>query len=84
VCGFTEGKGSRKHFGALLLGAYRKGKLRYFGHSGTGFSEKDLKEAIDRLMPLFIDKSTVENARPVDQCLQGEHGFSAARTAEDE
>jgi bifunctional non-homologous end joining protein LigD len=30
VCGFTEGKGSRKHFGALLLGAYRNGRLRYF------------------------------------------------------
>jgi bifunctional non-homologous end joining protein LigD len=29
VCGFTEGKGSRKHFGALLLGAYRNGRLRY-------------------------------------------------------
>jgi bifunctional non-homologous end joining protein LigD len=38
VCGFNEGKGSRKHFGALLLGAYLNGKLRYFGHSGTGFS----------------------------------------------
>jgi bifunctional non-homologous end joining protein LigD len=39
VCGFTEGKGSRKHFGAPLLGAYRNGRLRYFGHSGSGFSE---------------------------------------------
>jgi bifunctional non-homologous end joining protein LigD len=41
VCGFTEGKGSRKHFGALPLGAYRNGKLPYFGHSGTGFSERN-------------------------------------------
>ena len=55
MCGFTEGKGSRKHFGALLLGGYRNGRLRYFGHSGTGFSEKGLKEAIDRLKPLFIE-----------------------------
>jgi hypothetical protein len=39
VYGFTEGKGSRKHFGALLLGGYRNGRLRYFGYSGTGFSE---------------------------------------------
>jgi ATP-dependent DNA ligase len=61
VCGFTEGKGSRKHFGAVLLGGYRNGRLRYFGHSGTGFSEKGLKEAIDRLKPLFIDESPVEN-----------------------
>src|SRR4029077_2900340 len=41
VCGFTEGKGSRKHFGALPLGAYRNGKLPYFGHSGTGSSERN-------------------------------------------
>ena len=40
VCGFTEGKGSRKYFRALLLAAYRNGKLRYFEHSGTGFSER--------------------------------------------
>src|SRR3979411_1891594 len=32
------------------------GKLRYFGHSGTAFSEKGLKETIDRLKPLFTDK----------------------------
>jgi bifunctional non-homologous end joining protein LigD len=32
VCGFTEGKGSRsKHFGALLLAAYRDGRLRVSG-----------------------------------------------------
>jgi ATP-dependent DNA ligase len=57
VCGFTEGKGNRKHFGALLLGAYRNRRRRYFDYSGTGFSEKGLKEAIDRLKPIFIDES---------------------------
>ena len=70
VCGFTEGKGSRKHLGALLLGAYRNGRLRYFGHSGTGFSEKGLKEAIDRLKPLFTDKSPVENPPKVPEKIQ--------------
>jgi bifunctional non-homologous end joining protein LigD len=67
---FTEGKGSRKHFGALLLGAYRNGRLRYFGHSGTGFSEKGLKEAIDRLKPLFIDKPSVENPPKIPEKIQ--------------
>jgi hypothetical protein len=38
------------------LGAYRKGKLHYFGHSGSGFTEKGLKEAIDRLKPFFADE----------------------------
>ena len=57
VCGFTEGKGSRfKNFGALLLAGYQDGKLRYFGHSGSGFSEKGLQETMERLRPLFTDK----------------------------
>jgi bifunctional non-homologous end joining protein LigD len=70
VCGFTEAKGSRKHFGALLLGAYRNGKLRYFGHSGSGFSDKRLADAIDRLRPFFIDKSPVENPPNIPEKIQ--------------
>ena len=70
VCGFTQGKGSRKHFGALLLGAYRNGKLRYFGHSGTGFSEKGLKDAIGRLKPLFINRPPVENPPKIPEKIQ--------------
>ena len=70
VGGFTEGKGSRKHFGALLLGAYRNGKLRYFGHSGSGFTEKGLKEAIDRLKPFFTDKSPFENPPRIPEKIQ--------------
>ena len=57
VGGFTEGKGSWKHLGALLLGAYRHGRLHYFGHSGSGFSETGLRDALDRMKPLFTDKS---------------------------
>jgi bifunctional non-homologous end joining protein LigD len=71
VCGFTEGKGSRlKSFGALLLGGYRDGKLRYFGHSGSGFSEKGMRETIDRLKPLFIDKPPVENPPKIPEKVQ--------------
>jgi len=61
ISGFTEGKGSRKHFGALLLGAYRNGKLHYFGHSCSGFSENALKETVDRLKPLFTTKCPFDN-----------------------
>jgi ATP dependent DNA ligase C terminal region len=56
--------------GALLLGAYRNGKLRYFGHSGTGFSDKGLADAIDRLRPFFIDKSPVENPSNIPEKIQ--------------
>jgi bifunctional non-homologous end joining protein LigD len=70
IGGFTEGKGSRKHFGALLLGAYRNGKLHYFGHSGSGFSEKGLKETLERLKPLFTTKSPFENPPDVSEKIQ--------------
>jgi bifunctional non-homologous end joining protein LigD len=71
VCGLTEGKGSRlKSFGALLLGGYRDGRLRYFGHSGSGFSEKGLQETMERLRPLFIDKSPVANPPKIPERIQ--------------
>src|SRR3984893_58369 len=70
VGGFTEGKGSRKHFGALLLGAYRNGQLHYFGHSGSGFSEKGLRDALDRMKPLFTDKSPFENPPRIPEKIQ--------------
>jgi hypothetical protein len=52
VCGFTKGKGSRKYFGALLLGAYGNGKLHYLGHAGTGFTEKGNERNNRALKPL--------------------------------
>ncbi|MBV8066429.1 MAG: non-homologous end-joining DNA ligase [Candidatus Eremiobacteraeota bacterium] len=52
VGGWTEPKGSRKGFGALLLGVYQSGSLRYVGSVGTGFSAKLLKELYARLRAL--------------------------------
>jgi len=37
VGGYTEPRGSRVEFGALLLGYYREGQLQYAGKVGTGF-----------------------------------------------
>jgi bifunctional non-homologous end joining protein LigD len=72
VCGFTEGKGSRKHFGALLLRACRNGPAAAgaFRSLRTEFSEKGLKEAIDRLKPLFVDESPVENPPKIPEKIQ--------------
>jgi bifunctional non-homologous end joining protein LigD len=47
--------------------AYRNGKLRYFGHSGTGFSENGTRETIERLKPLFIDAPPVENPSEIPE-----------------
>jgi bifunctional non-homologous end joining protein LigD len=51
IGGITEPSGSRKHFGALMLGVYDQGKLRYVGHTGTGFSDEMLKDILKRLTP---------------------------------
>lgn len=42
IGGFTDPKGSRHGFGALLVGYYEKGDLRYAGKVGTGFDEQTL------------------------------------------
>jgi bifunctional non-homologous end joining protein LigD len=60
VGGFTEGKGSRERLGALPLGAYRNGMLHYFKHSGSGFREKGIDDALRRMKPLFTDQSPFE------------------------
>jgi len=56
IAGFTEARGSRQHFGALVLGVYEKGKLIYVGHTGSGFTEKTLNEVYKKLKPLIISK----------------------------
>jgi bifunctional non-homologous end joining protein LigD len=52
VCGYTEPRGSRAGFGALLLGVYDGGELVYAGRAGTGFDDAQLVEyraALDRI-----------------------------------
>src|SRR3984893_18213832 len=62
VVGFTEPTGSRKHFGALLLGAYRDDKLYYVGKVGTGFDEKTLTSLYVKLRPLVRKKTDLIDA----------------------
>jgi bifunctional non-homologous end joining protein LigD len=52
IGGFTEPSGARKHFGALLLGIYTRGKLEYAGKVGTGFDEETLKFLFKKFSPL--------------------------------
>jgi bifunctional non-homologous end joining protein LigD len=70
VGGFTAPKGSRKHLGAVVLGAYTNGKLRHYGYAGSGFSEKGLKDAVDRMKPLFTDKCPFVNPPKIKEKIQ--------------
>lgn len=43
IGGFTEPRGSRKGFGALLVGFYRGKTLHYAGKVGTGYDDRTLE-----------------------------------------
>jgi len=64
VGGWTEPKGSRKGFGALLLGVYQNKALRFVGSVGTGFSTKLLDDLYARLRK--IERKTSPFVNPVD------------------
>jgi bifunctional non-homologous end joining protein LigD len=63
VVGFTDPKGARSAFGALLLGLHDRdsGELRYAGKVGTGFNEATLKRLYEQLKPLQTKKPSVVN-----------------------
>jgi bifunctional non-homologous end joining protein LigD len=70
VGGFTAPNGSRKYLGAVVLGAYTKGMLRHYGYAGLGFSEKGLKDAVERMKPLFIEKCPFVNPPNIKEKIQ--------------
>ncbi|HEX2078130.1 MAG TPA: DNA ligase D [Longimicrobium sp.] len=62
IGGYTEPRGSRSHFGALLLGVHdEKGGLVYAGKVGTGFDRSRLREVHARLAKLERDDSPFAN-----------------------
>src|SRR4030095_10021401 len=56
ICGFTAPRASRQYFGALILGVYENDELVYAGHTGSGFTEKSLKETWDKVKQLITGK----------------------------
>ncbi len=44
IGGFTDPKGERESFGAILIGYYQNRKLKYAGKVGTGFDDDTLKK----------------------------------------
>jgi bifunctional non-homologous end joining protein LigD len=64
VGGFTPPEGSRKHFGALLLGLYQKDDFIYVGRAGGGFDDQMLKDIHRQLQPLVRKKSPFKGVPP--------------------
>ena len=64
IVGFTDPRGGRRHLGALLVGYYEQGKLRYAGKVGTGFDEATLELLGGRLGRLERDSSPLDGEGP--------------------
>ena len=62
VVGYTAPAGSRQYFGALLLGAYDHGKLRYVGKVGTGFTRESLARLFRAFQSLVKAKPSLTSA----------------------
>src|SRR5207237_1196151 len=53
IAGYTKGEGRRaRSFGSLVLATYEGSELRWVGNVGTGFSEKAIRDVLDKLEPL--------------------------------
>jgi len=65
IGGFTDPAGSRTDFGALLVGYYENGQLRYAGKVGTGYSAATLRALGARLRELQTPASPFVDARPL-------------------
>lgn len=62
VVGYTAPAGSRQYFGALLLGAYDHGKLRYVGKVGTGFTRESLERLFRTFQSIVKGRSSFSSA----------------------
>ncbi|MGY6272250.1 DNA ligase D [Achromobacter denitrificans] len=64
IGGYTAPGGSRKHFGALLVGLRKGRKLTYAGRVGTGFTAATLASLHAKLRALRADASPFDGPLP--------------------
>jgi DNA ligase D-like protein (predicted ligase) len=65
IAGYTKPQGSRTEFGALLLGYYEDGRLRYAGKVGTGFDQETLKQLGGQLRELRTSAPAFDDASAI-------------------
>jgi DNA ligase D-like protein (predicted ligase) len=87
VGGYTDPQGSRQGIGALLVGYYQDGRLRYAGKVGTGYDEETLRmlkkqlSRRERDSSPFADQVAEKSAHWAEPELVAEIGFSEWTTA---
>ena len=60
IAGFTDPEGMRSGFGALVLGVHDRGRFRYAGRVGTGFTATTLEDLHARLKKIQRKSSPFE------------------------
>jgi bifunctional non-homologous end joining protein LigD len=61
IGGYTEPKGTRHHFGAILVGYYEGGKLMFASKVGTGFDHQLLESLFKKFQSLVQTKCPFVN-----------------------
>ena len=62
IVGYSDPEGQRIGFGALLVGYYERGKLRYAGKVGTGYDNQTLRRLRSQLAKLEARANTIADA----------------------
>lgn len=65
IGGYTDPQGQRAAFGALLVGYYEDGQLRYAGKVGTGFDAATLQGLLGKMEPLSRSESPFAGKPPL-------------------
>ena len=72
IGGWTPGEGSRSsRFGALLVGTYEDGGLRFNGSVGTGFNSQTLAEVLEKLQAHETDTNPFDSDPRSDKARWG-------------
>jgi len=70
VGGYTQPRGARSYFGALVCGLYRDNKLHYIAHVGGGFNERKLASIYKLMQPLKSDQGSFVDAPKTNEPVQ--------------
>jgi bifunctional non-homologous end joining protein LigD len=56
IGGYTDPEGTRKYFGAILVGVYEGNQLKFVGKVGTGFNENLLRALYSKFKKISSDR----------------------------
>jgi len=70
IGGYTQPRRTRQFLGALVVGLYDGGQLRYAGHVGGGFDRQSLEQVFELLQPLKVSRSPFAEEPPTNEPVQ--------------